>query len=293
MARSAKFGDTDSKSQRGRDDSRYGIEYHGVPGSSRECQDAVTRLLQCGMPLVRARIISSPASHHVIHCLLLTSAFGELIAVKSGFTSGYRGTGPSCFSFTLQLLHSHKVEIDEYVVDVSLIDRLDRSALSVADIKKLSTSRAFRPHRWFEYVQDRHEQQAQSGTLWQWCPPVIPFSVIDARIIDLARTFWDDPDGKLLRGYRRLEDLVRKRTGLTESSAKLFSRVFTGKDAFLTWEVTNESEKAGRASLFTATYMAYRNPRAHKESPTTELLAEFLLLNQLYHLERQSVRINQ
>lgn len=66
--------------------------------------------------------------------------------------------------------------------------------------------------------------------------------------------------------------------------------MFTGKDAVLTWMVTEEGEKNGRAYLFTGTYMAYRNPRAHQENPEAELLAEFLLLNQLYRLEREAVK---
>ena len=50
----------------------------------------------------------------------------------------------------------------------------------------------------------------------------------------------------------------------------------------------DKSEKVGRINLFTGTYMAYRNARAHKENPKTELLAEFLLLNQLYLLESEA-----
>jgi hypothetical protein len=34
--------------------------------------------------------------------------------------------------------------------------------------------------------------------------------------------------------------------------------------------------------------MAYRNPRAHQEKPRSELLAEFLLLNQLFRLEAEA-----
>jgi hypothetical protein len=83
---------------------------------------------------------------------------------------------------------------------------------------------------------------------------------------------------------------VREKTGLAESSAKLFSRVFTGKDAVLTWDVPDEGERNGRINLFTGTYMAYRNPSAHREAPKSELLAEFLLLNQLYRLESEAVK---
>ena len=287
MASRAKNGETDGRKRpqrRGR--SLCGLEYHGVAGSSEDCQQAVMRLLQFGTPLARARIISSGNTH----CLLLTNTIGDHIAVKSGFASGYGGRGPACFSVTLQFLHSHGVEIDEWVADESLLDRLDHSALTTADVENITRARAVRPSRWFEYILDRHEEQGRNGALWEEFPPVVPFSIIDSRIMDLARNFWDDPDSNLLRGYRRLEDLIRKRTDLTESSTKLFSRVFIGKDAVLTWTVADESERIGRANLFAGTFMAYRNPRAHQENPKTELLAEFLLLNHLYRLEREAVK---
>jgi hypothetical protein len=288
MAISVKRGKVDTRKRpKRRDRSLAGLEYHGIAGSSLDCQQAVMRLLQCGTSITRARVISSGTTH----CLLLTNAIGDPIAVKSGFSSGYGGTGPTCFSATLQLLHSHDVEIDECVADGSLIERLDRSALTTADFEAITSAAAIRPSRWFEYILDHHVEQDRVGTLWQEFPPVIPFSIIDCRIVDLARNFWDDPDRNLLRGYRRLEDLVRERTGLAESNTKLFSRVFTGKDAVLTWQVADEAERNGRVNLFTGTYMAYRNPRAHQETPKSELLAEFLLLNQLFRLEREAVRV--
>lgn len=288
MTSAAEPSKTDGrKPSKRRDRSLAGLEYHGIAGSSQDCQQAVMRLLQCGTPIVRARIISSATTH----CLLLTNAIGDQIAVKSGFASGYGGTGPRCFSVTLQLLDLHGVEIDEWVADEVLIDRLDHSALTIADVEKITRAGAVRPSRWSEYILDRHEEQGRDGTLWQKFPPIIPFSIIDGRIMDLALNFWDDPDRSLLRGYRRFEDLVRKRTGMTESNTKLFSRVFAGKDAVLTWAATDEGERNGRANLFTGTYMAYRNPRAHQENPKTELLVEFLLLNHLYRLEREAVKV--
>jgi hypothetical protein len=265
-----------------------GIEYHGVAGSSQDCQLAVLRLLQCGEPLVRARIVTTGNTH----CLILTNEVGDFIAVKSGFSSGYGGTGPVCFSTVLQLLNSHHVEIDEWTADQTLIARLDESALTSDDVERITTGKAVQPSRWSEYVMERHRKQGTDGTLWREFPPLIPFSIVDPRIMDLAINFWGDPDSNLMRGYRRLEDIVRERTGFTESNTKLFARVFAGKDAPLTWPVQDEGEKSGRYSLFTGAYMAYRNPRAHREVPGYELLSEFLLLNHLFQLEREAVQVD-
>jgi hypothetical protein len=59
-------------------------------------------------------------------------------------------------------------------------------------------------------------------------------------------------------------------------------------------EGTNEGERNGRMNLFIGAYMAYRNPRAHRESKDRlgAALAEFLLLNHLYMMEKQSIEDN-
>lgn len=265
-----------------------GIEYHGLPGVSRDCQEAVLRLLQCGYELSKARILSCANSH----CLLLTNIYGDLIAIKSGFSSGYGGEGPVRFSIVLQLLESHGVEIDECEVQEAIIERLDRSALTTSDLQKLQSKRPVRPSRWHSYVFEDDSDAAYDGTLWHKFQPIMPFAIIDNRIVDLALKFWGSPDDILLTGYRRLEDIVRQRSDIEDHGQKLFSKAFGGTTPMLEWRDCDEGERAGRVSLFTGTYMAHRNPRAHRElqSDLNELLTEFLLLNHLYRLERLAHR---
>jgi len=266
-------------------ESPAGIEYHGIAGGSKDCQDAVVRLLQHGDQIQNARILSAGKKH----CLLLAVNVGDLVAIKSGFSSGYDGEGPQTFSYVLQLLTEHGVEIDEIEVSAPLLERLDNASLTVADLQQIDAAKPVRS-RWRNYVDQRDLEKGRSRTLWQEFPYVIPFAVIDDRIVDLAISFWEAPDDRLLKGYRRLEDLIRKRTGLTEHGAKLFSQAFISKDAKLTWPNIDEGEKTGRANLFTAAFMAHRNPRAHRELQAQQdsQLSEFLLLNHLYRLEREA-----
>jgi hypothetical protein len=263
-----------------------GIEYHGIAGSSLDCQNAVMSLLQFGERISRVRIIS----HDNNHCLLLTKEIGDLVAVKSGFSSGYGGTGPTCFSYVLQILDTHGAEIDECQVDEDLINRLDRSNLTISDLEFIQSSRPIRPNRWHDYVREMHFEKAREGTIWREFPPVMPFGLIDFRITDLALSFWQNTDHALQSGYRRLEDAVRKSTGLKNHGERLFSGAFMPPDAKLHWKDINESEALGRAQLFIATFKAYRNPRAHRElgGNSYEDLTEFLLLNHLFLLEGTS-----
>jgi hypothetical protein len=267
-----------------------GIEYVGLRGISRECQDGVLRLLQYGDKISHARILSSSNDH----CLLLTINGSDIVAVKSGFASGYGGEGPRTFSYVLQVLDGYGVEIEEYVVSAEVIERLDESSLTRADIEAIDAAEAVRPSRWYDYIFEDDFKRGKNGTLWQKFPLVIPFAVIDGRLADLALSFWEDPDNRLLTGYRRLEDIVRNRTAVDEHGAKLFSQAFAPKGGRLTWKDVSEGERAGRMTLFTGTYTAYRNPRAHRESKHKgeKLLEEFLLLNHLYRLEKEASEVS-
>jgi hypothetical protein len=124
-----------------------------------------------------------------------------------------------------------------------------------------------------------------------WTDMIIPLRIIDSKLHDLARVFWKDPDSALTKGYKRLEDIVRKRTELDDGSTTLMKKAFLGDKAVLGWK-TSASESTGRANLFIGTFMAFRNPRAHKEDgggKEEEYLAELLQLNMLYRLENEAI----
>jgi len=269
-------------------DQPAGIQYVGIAGGSKDCQDAVLRLIQFGTRIPHVSILSSGNRHS----LLLTLEGGDLAAVKSGFATGYGGEGPRRFSYILQVLHSHGAEIVEHDVAHSLLAKINHCALTRSDLEGLENMSPVRPSRWHDYLFDGHFMKARDGTLWsEEFPPVMPFAVIDPRIMDLALDFRNSPDNSLLVGYRRLEDTIRKRTAIEQHGTKLFSRAFDTSNGILTWEHADDGERAGRMQLFVGTYSAHRNRRAHREVPAhaEELLREFLLLNHLYCLERDAV----
>src|SRR5579863_6647105 len=216
-----------------------GIEYVGLSGISKECQDAVLRLIQFGTRITHVRILSADRDH----CLLLTLECGDPVAVKSGFASGYGGEGPRCFSYVLQILDSHGAEIIEHDVERSLLDKIDYSALTRSDLERVENMSPVRPTRWHDYVFHDDFKKAREGTLWrEEFPAVMPFALIDGRIMDLALDFWNGPDNNLLVGYRRLEDIVRQRTAIEQHGTKLFSQAFHPGEGALTWEHVDDGE---------------------------------------------------
>jgi hypothetical protein len=263
-----------------------GIAYAGIPGSSADCMTAVLQLLFYGDRIASAKILTHDGSH----CLLLRVGESDLVAIKSGFASGYSGEGPRSLSFVLQAMMAFDVEIEEYEVPEDYLARLDASALTSKDIELFERLRPIRPSRWYDYGHPDSDRR-EKGILFVDLEPRLPLAIIDSRIMDLAIHFEHDPDSKLLTGYRRLEDLVRERTGLAgEFSTKLFAKAFSGEESLLYWEGIDGAEQQGRVLLFTGTYMAHRNPRAHQERRhgLNKYVSEFLLLNHLFSLERQA-----
>lgn len=266
-------------------DKLAGIEYHGVAGSSADCEKAVLRLLMIGPRLARALILTAGRDH----ALLLFNEFNDPIAIKSGFASGYGGAGPTALSRVVQFLWTHGVDLEEIEVSDEVLERLDQSGLTTADLNAIETATPLRPSRWGnDYIRGGENAAAYDRTLWSTLPQVMPFAILDPRLIDLALVFEADADACLNKAYRQLEDAIRTRTGLKEFGGKLFSKAFQGEGAVLTWDVPDPAEVQGRANLFAAVFMAYRNPRAHRLSRRDEL-SEFLLLNQLYKLEADAV----
>lgn len=281
------------------------IEYHGIAGVTRDCLNAIVRLIHFGDRVVEAKLLTFENDH----CFLLSVNVGNYVAIKSGFGSGYRGTGATGLSTALQFLDRHGADIDEYLVPQRIIEDIDNSCMQASDLELIVSSHPVRPSRWFDYVIDIDGSEIHdfysakitdndnvkifdNNRLRRTYPVEIPFAIIDSRIFDLALAFKEHPDNSIISGYRRLEDIIRERAGLTlESGHKLFSKAFNGENSMLYWKDVGPSVQAGRASLFTGVYMAFRNPRAHREPDTGhhEVIREFLLLNELFLLESQSV----
>lgn len=273
-------------------DQPAGLEYHGIAGATHPCEDAIVRLLQARVVISRARILSCANKHTVDHALLLSTEVGDEILIKAGFGSGYGGTGAKGFSYVLALLEFHGVAIEECTISPAALERSHASALTVADLAEIMEAPGLAP-RLSDYVTDRDFEAIAGGTLWRDARPIIPFGVIDPRLVPLAVTFWEATDDRLRRGYTRLEDIIRGRTGLTSSGSNLFSDAFHGPKASLTWPCPDKAEIIGRANLFTGAAMAHRNPRAHRDVSTKDrdALSELMMLNHLYRLEAEAIPV--
>lgn len=273
------------------------LEYVGIAGATKECQEAIERLLMSGTELRSALIVTYQDGANPEHAFLLTVGEHDEVIVKSGFSSGYMGTGPKGFSAVLDLLHWHRVELDEALVDADLFTRLDGSSLTLADRKTIRVAPRPRPQRPWDYLTLNREDHVRDRNPWKHRGLNVPMAIIDDRLAEMARDFWKDPDGMLFKGHWKLEETVRERAGITiEVAAKgpsaTYAMAFNGEAPRLSWPGISRSEHAGRANIFLGAVGAYRNVRAHRtdKGGNEDRLCELLLLNHLFRLEAAAVR---
>lgn len=276
-------------------DDLAGIEYHGTAGVTADCIDAIQRLLLWGCPLKSATLLTVSGNPVSEHAFLLADEYGGLVAVKSGFTSGYGGEGPKGLSRILGLLDWHRIALEEIEVEPPFLKRLDLSALTDRDLKWFLEARPKRPSNLWDHINDDDFFERSESNPWRRSPSILPLSLIDGRLATIARDFHNDPDAAISKAYRKLETIVRKRISKGDENvdvtgSKLFAKAFHSEEAKLIWPGLAKGECQGRANLFTGAFLAHRNARAHRESVENidACISEFLLLNHLYQLERQA-----
>lgn len=267
----------------------YHIDYLAQAGVTETCLYSLCNLIQTNADFTDARLLTSEQ----FHAFIFKDQFDSYYIIRSGFSSGYPGEGPKGLAKALAILRKHEIDIEEVLIPSKLLNKLNKSLLTDQDIDFIFQQKIIRPIRLHDYIYPFGGQVNQTLKQKRYYLLELPYSIIDDRIFDLALLFKQDPDSALSKAYKRLEDIIRERTNLNESSTRLFSQVFQGKNALLTWDVPDHSEIQGRIDLFKGTYMAFRNARAHREKDENLVhqYREFLLINELYLLEEEAISI--
>jgi hypothetical protein len=271
-----------------------GVEYHGSSGVTQNSIDAIVHIINSGEKIKSAWLLSWLDGSIGEHSFFLNIFPARQVLIKPGFTSGYSGEGPRGLSTALQILQLHSIEIEEYEIDRAVAQRAEAGCLLSSDLEKLEKSRPIRPTRYYDYILRRPNspQETDVRDIQRCFPAAINLGLLDERLVELAIGLFENPDSAISTAFRRLEDIVRDRIGIYDKSGShLFKKAFEGDKSLLHWNDLDGGEQAGKAGLFVAIFLAYRNPRAHREilSDPREAAREFMLINQLYLLEASAV----
>lgn len=264
-------------------------QYHGSYYTTQSCLDAIARLLSSQVQIERAVLLTCQG----MHGFCLEANEPESIFIRGGFASGYPGEGPAGLAIALHLFRRFNVDVEEILVSDGLLARLNESRLTTADLKFIDDADVVRPIRTDDYKFDglKHRGSPNDRMREQFAP-VVPWSVLDDRLVDLAVVLPRDPDKAVYEAFRRLESLVRKRCELPVGVAglDLLKKAFRGSGALLTWRNVSAGELEGRAQMFEAAFKAYRNPRAHREEVggVARAYREFYVINELFLLETEA-----
>lgn len=266
------------------------FQYHGSPLATQPCLDAVVRLITQPKNVSLVLLLTCGQNH----AFYLETQDPSPVLIKSGFTSGYPGEGPAGLAIALHLLQRHRIDIGEVEITPAAMSRLNGSKLTASDVSKIREGRHILPARIYDYMHDGLKGRGRPVDQMRLAAPlVIPWAVLDDRLVEFAIEFDLEPDMAVFKAFRRLEVLVKERCGLGAEShgKKVFQQAFRGGGAVLEWSGLPSAEADGRAMLFEGAYAAFRNARAHRDSAPDKVGAyrEFLLINELFLLEAEAV----
>jgi len=108
-------------------------------------------------------------------------------------------------------------------------------------METIANTPAVRPMRWFDYIYYVFGSKHDEETAWKEFAPIMPWGLIDPRLVDLAKRFAAEPEQAIMLGFRRLEDTLRARTGLPDHAVRLASLCFHPDSPKLSWDVTRTS----------------------------------------------------
>lgn len=264
------------------------IQYLGTP-YTQDCIESIGFILQTQTQIEKALLLSYNHTH-----AYLIKSHRNIYVIRSGFHSGYSGEGPKGLASSLQLILKHNIEVEEIIISKKILKKINQASLSNNDLEDILKTKYIRPIQIHEYIYEIYNTTQYQATNDSYYPSELPYSLIDSRLFDLALKFNEDPDYSILIAYTRLEDIVRSKVEANLFSKELFKKAFCSeknmKSLYFWKNVENENASNALGRLFTNIFTAYRNERAHseiKKSPP-QLFREFLLINELYLLERET-----
>lgn len=258
-----------------------------------ETIDAVINLLGEGYRPLRGWIISFLDEDSTSDHSLYLESEGRPTVITGGLTSGYNGEGVRGLATVLCLLREFSCYPSDSGVTRDILDRARHCALTWQDVSVIKSGGNRPSQAVVRYIDAAYHRR---DDIWTQGSTIIPWSLIDARLRPLVYDFRTDPDIVLVRSFRLLEDIVRKRLGNRAFNkdgghiANIWNVAFAPEDSPLHWPLLNAKDAVGRRQLFEGAAATIRNPRAHRENVSNaKAFEELMLINLLYTFEAEAI----
>ncbi|MGE8542198.1 MAG: TIGR02391 family protein [Acinetobacter sp.] len=267
------------------------IQYLGTP-YTQDCIEAIALVLQFEEQVEQALVLTNDHNH----CFLI-KGYRTFYLIRHGFRSDYISEGYKGFVKALKLLQRHEVEIKELLITTKEFEIIRQNSLSDSNVESFLNSSYSRTNTIYDYISNLDFMLNEPLKINDYYPSELPLKLIDERIIDLAFKFKLDANASIMTAYTPLEDIIRKKINSQNFSSSLMEDAFCSdlkkkKLSPFKWEAENEEASNAIGRLFVNMFEAYRNQRAHSEAKKSlsQLQREFLLINELYLLEYESIK---
>ena len=164
------------------------VETVGISGNSQDCLDAIATALQFGPRVLSATLVTDSkredrAPHLHAHLFLLATEnpdYPRFVIVRSGFTSGYSGEGPSATSAAILLLDSVGIGLDSREVEKGVFERIDAGDVSYEKLRALRDDPSRRGSSPYDYVLERDLLISHQHREWErWVEVRIPRALVN------------------------------------------------------------------------------------------------------------------
>ncbi len=277
---------------------RADLRYVGNGGLTQSCIRAIETIIQTeGVP-DEAVVLSCNQDH----CLFLHGYDLEQdTIVEQGFGSGYYGEGAKGLSWAVSVLEMLGTKLFEVDVDIGVMRRIERHALSDSDVD-IFFDRKVRRDSAFRYARDLPVAPVFTSGKWP-----IPIGHLDQRLVPNVINILKNADSwsaELANAYAIVEDAIRHKVNSTGFDASKLVGVRLIKAAFgeprngnvpeiigcLEWIGLSQNETWGRSFIYRGAFQAFRNKRAHNivSDNLVQDFAELFLVNMMLSMEKDA-----
>lgn len=248
------------------------VQYLGIPGGSDECLLAVDTIVNSEFRPRRGTVVSwvKDRANRLQEHLFMFWDWNDvpLTVVHSGFTSGYSGQGPRCFSQALCMILDRAIPANMVTVNEVEFNAIERRQLTDQIIA--TCKNADGPPlglEWYGWTFPEHVQQIKEQTFWRdFHQPKLSTEFLDQELaVRCEKIFGHDRESAVAAAFKVVEERLRQSVDIPHAyGSQLVKDTLDPEKGILTDRNKSRQEQEGLYALFSGAMSFVRNPRSHR-----------------------------